>query len=352
MTNTAKIGMFIDMAKVSITDVAAEAHVAISTASKALNGTGSIGKDTVERVMAAAKRLGYRPNRAAQMLAGKQKKIGILIPDFPDQIISCFEAGIADAMEEYASFGFRHTLFRYDNRTQGDAAFFDGLELFARKELVDGLIFTPSCVSSVCRDRLMQLSIPKLSLQIRADPTICTSVTVDEPMVGRMAAEFLSLFGTIRSTGVIVGERNIAIHKMNLEGYASEAAARGLELTAVADSYNDMNTAYYETESMLQNFPQIQGIFVSSYVAPAVCSCIRDRGKAGDIRVIGVDVYKETAECLACGLLSAIIYQNQREQGRQSIRQMVSLLLDEPTESIRIKPELVMNCNLSFYYTP
>lgn len=62
------------MARATISEVAAEAGVAISTASKALNGTGAISPETVKRIEEAARRLGYRPNRAAQLLAREEQE--------------------------------------------------------------------------------------------------------------------------------------------------------------------------------------------------------------------------------------------------------------------------------------
>ena len=44
------------MARATISEVAAEAGVAISTASKALNGTGAISPETVKRIEEAARR--------------------------------------------------------------------------------------------------------------------------------------------------------------------------------------------------------------------------------------------------------------------------------------------------------
>lgn len=61
----------------TIKDVAKLANVAISTVSYALNDTGKISKDTKERVLKAAKELGYVPNGVARDLKSN-KKTGII----------------------------------------------------------------------------------------------------------------------------------------------------------------------------------------------------------------------------------------------------------------------------------
>lgn len=52
----------------TLKDIALTCRCTISTASRALRGDGRIGADTIARVQAAAKRLGYRPNLAARTL--------------------------------------------------------------------------------------------------------------------------------------------------------------------------------------------------------------------------------------------------------------------------------------------
>jgi LacI family transcriptional regulator len=67
---------------VTIRDVAALAGVAVGTASKALNGRGSLRADTVERVREAARRLDFRPNPAARGLqAGRSYTVGMITTD-------------------------------------------------------------------------------------------------------------------------------------------------------------------------------------------------------------------------------------------------------------------------------
>jgi LacI family transcriptional regulator len=67
---------------VTIRDVAALAGVSVGTASKALNGRGSLRADTVDRVRQAALRLDFRPNPAARGLqAGRSYTVGMITTD-------------------------------------------------------------------------------------------------------------------------------------------------------------------------------------------------------------------------------------------------------------------------------
>jgi len=67
---------------VTIREVAALAGVSVGTASKALNGRGSLRADTVDRVRQAAARLDFRPSQAARDLhAGRTYTVGMITTD-------------------------------------------------------------------------------------------------------------------------------------------------------------------------------------------------------------------------------------------------------------------------------
>jgi DNA-binding LacI/PurR family transcriptional regulator len=67
---------------ITLHDVAREAGVAVSTASRALTHPDRISLPTRMHVQEVAKRLGYRPNRIARALpSGRTQMIAVLVPD-------------------------------------------------------------------------------------------------------------------------------------------------------------------------------------------------------------------------------------------------------------------------------
>ena len=67
---------------VTLNDVAREAGVAVSTASRALSNPERVSTRTREHVHAVAERLGYRPNLMARALpSGRTHMLGLLLPD-------------------------------------------------------------------------------------------------------------------------------------------------------------------------------------------------------------------------------------------------------------------------------
>ena len=88
---------------VTLRDVAREADVHPSTASRALNDHARqmVNPETVHRVLEAAKTLGYRPNSLARGLKlSRTFTIGMLIPDLTNPLFPPIVRGIEDALTE------------------------------------------------------------------------------------------------------------------------------------------------------------------------------------------------------------------------------------------------------------
>ncbi|NUR27961.1 MAG: LacI family DNA-binding transcriptional regulator, partial [Catenulispora sp.] len=67
---------------VTIRDVAQASDVHISTVSRAFSAPQLVNPETRARVLAAAERLGYRPNRAARaLITGRTHNIGLIVAD-------------------------------------------------------------------------------------------------------------------------------------------------------------------------------------------------------------------------------------------------------------------------------
>lgn len=86
---------------VTIKDVAKRANVSITSASYALNGTGTISDETRQRILEAAEALNYHPNPFARKLkTGKTLTIGVFISRFGGAFYEDILEGIHAAVME------------------------------------------------------------------------------------------------------------------------------------------------------------------------------------------------------------------------------------------------------------
>lgn len=83
------------MTKVGIKDIAAETGVSIATVSNALRNPGRVSDETRRKVLAAAEKAGYTPNRlAASLRTARSGNIVVIIPDVSDSHNGKIIAGI------------------------------------------------------------------------------------------------------------------------------------------------------------------------------------------------------------------------------------------------------------------
>ncbi|MGM0865682.1 MAG: LacI family DNA-binding transcriptional regulator [Bacillota bacterium] len=83
----------------TLKDVAKEANVSVSTASYAINGSSLITKETREKVLTAAKKIGYRPNASAKNLKkNKSEIIGFFLSGFTGPFFNEILEGVQDVV--------------------------------------------------------------------------------------------------------------------------------------------------------------------------------------------------------------------------------------------------------------
>lgn len=85
------------MKYVTIKDIARHLSISVSTVSRALGNDKNIRKETKEKVMEAAKKLGYRPNPVAINLKyGHTSTIGVIVPE----MITPFASRVINGIQE------------------------------------------------------------------------------------------------------------------------------------------------------------------------------------------------------------------------------------------------------------
>ncbi len=105
---------------ITLKEIAKRAGVAMSTVSYVINGKGSVGEETRNKILTIAQECGYIPNNSARSLAkGKNYKIGIFIPSAEylkfSQFFLLFSSAVLEVLEKY---GVNLMIDTYKNREQ------------------------------------------------------------------------------------------------------------------------------------------------------------------------------------------------------------------------------------------
>jgi LacI family transcriptional regulator len=178
-------------------DIASEASVSLTTASIILrNGNGRFAEKTRQRVLEAAKKLGWRQNLLVQSIqTGKTRTIGILIPPFDSHWTNIL-TGIHQVLTEADYMPI--TLWIGDGERFADHG--EGLDQIHKlvDRRVEGLVVWPDFATAY-EDYFLELinrGIPLVVVDHELENhRVADSVQTDEELGGRLVAEHLLELG-------------------------------------------------------------------------------------------------------------------------------------------------------------
>ncbi|PKO06324.1 MAG: LacI family transcriptional regulator [Chloroflexi bacterium HGW-Chloroflexi-3] len=101
--------------RVTLKQVAAKAGISYQTVSKVLNGSNQVARETAERILSAARELGYRPNTMARNLRSQRSwMIGYSwIPTPPNQVNHILDLFLTSMVQEAEAAGYHLLPFPY-----------------------------------------------------------------------------------------------------------------------------------------------------------------------------------------------------------------------------------------------
>jgi LacI family transcriptional regulator len=209
---------------VTLKDVARSAGVHPGTASRALNEETRplVNQETAARVLAAADRLGYRPNPIARSLkTSRSYTVGVLIPDLMNPLFPPIVRGIQDRLEEAA-----YTPLIANTENDADRELADLKAMRARQ--VDGIITATARRDHDLLDGLAQSGPPVVLVNRRLDDAALPSVVGDDRAGILLAVEHLVGLGH-RRIAHLAGPQNLSTGFLRYEGFVEAMRTVGLD---------------------------------------------------------------------------------------------------------------------------
>ena len=241
----------------TLKDVAQLANVDVSTVSRALNNTSYVHPETKERIIAAAKELGYRPNAVARALRqGKRYMIGVVVPRLHLTIFSEILQGIeAEAQKR----GYMTVVCVTEEDPKIERDRLNRL----RDSGADGIIIAATGHNGRILKDINASGVPVLQL-VRRQELELSSVVGDFEASGREAVEFLYNKGC-RCIGLIAGAQHLAPYRGRYEGYKQAITKLGLEeITGSSDRMvNSFGYGYEAANQILDENPDLDAIIAA-----------------------------------------------------------------------------------------
>ncbi|MDI5986748.1 LacI family DNA-binding transcriptional regulator [Halomonas sp. M4R5S39] len=273
----------------TIADIARHVGMTNMTVSRALNKPDKVKPETRERILVAARELGYVPNAFASHLRSRENRlIGLVTASVDNPFYSeVIKAISRDAKKQ------NYTIMLID--TDGAPE----LEEVAIETLlsyqVAGIILSPVSDDAEYRpaylDRLRQASLPVVMLDRTLNVADFSRVVLDNHRAGRLLGEQLVKQG-IRQVLALTGPRGSQITQQRLAGLkgAFEAAGVPLRLDQRAGDYT-LQPAYRDMADYLRHSPLPEAVFgFNQLITLGAMRALHDAHLSRDeVLVVGVD---------------------------------------------------------------
>jgi len=323
---------------VTIKDVANEAKVSVSTASRVINDSGYVSDEARAKVKKAIKTLGYVPNSIVRSLKQRQTfSIGLIVADIGNP----FFAELAQAVERAArERGYSVLLINTDGKSHQERA---GVELLIAKQ-VDGIIWY-----SPINENLVKLVTTRTDVQVvvitgKQDHLGHHTIHIDDQLGAYEAVKHLVQLGHTR-IGYIAEPEDPMFPQERLAGYKKALQDAGLVITndlIVRGTYQE-GSGLQAMEILLDLPNPPTAVFCANdLMAIEALQYVRKVGKQvpEDIAIVGFD---NTKLARIHGIDLTTVAQPIYEMGKEGAKLLISGV-DSPVTSrdILLRPTLII----------
>ncbi|WP_062467436.1 LacI family DNA-binding transcriptional regulator [Demequina maris] len=272
-----------------LVDVAQLSGVTKSVVSRVLNNDPTLRArpETRERVLEAARELGYRPHAGARALSvARTGTFAFLIPDLTNSVYAVILRG---AIRRAREFGYVVLIAEDASHAPAGAEEYSELVDAGR---VDGLLVASARPDSPLVAALVEHPDSVAHVFVNREvPGSSRNITVDSRGASRLAVEYLASFGHER-IGIISGPPDLQPAVARREGFESKMTELGLAGDLVATGDFDEQGGFEAARELLSRAPEVTALYVSTFgQAVGVLAAAREAGRAvpDDLSVICYD---------------------------------------------------------------
>ncbi|MGB9820293.1 MAG: LacI family DNA-binding transcriptional regulator [Pseudothermotoga sp.] len=268
---------------ITIKDIAIRAGVSINTVSRALNNKPDISAQTKQKVLQAAKELGYiKDSNALSLKNGKTRIIGVVFEDSSNPFYAEVFKGIEFSARKH---GYQIILMNterdYINEIQAVRTLIE--------KRVDGMIISPTQFDDKDIEHLTNLDYPFVILGVHFENSQLDEVYSDDFTGGYLATQHLLQRGR-RKILMINGYMYKSVAKMRYLGYVKAMQEYGLQpyhMVEIEEGYESSFNKIIELRNL-----EYDAIFCFNDVfAIAALKALRTLGKdvPEDVSIVGYD---------------------------------------------------------------
>ena len=314
----------------TIKEIAKLAGVSRGTVDRVIHNRPGVSPKIREQVQQILREAKYEPNTAAVALKSTVRNltIGVIIPDLRNEFFCNVYEGIQEASHRYRGYGVMVEEYRMEDSTGEELV--RGIDALMEKG-IDALALQAIDVPIV-RDRLAALpDIPLVTFNSDlADSHRICFVGQDAFAAGEVAGRMMRLH--LRQQGavaVIIGRSALTHQVERVQGFDRIMQGSSLvsEFLGPVEIRESDSVAYDTTLKLLQNRPDLIGIYAAGGGQKGIAAALDDSGRARDVIMIGHDLLPKTVEYLNAGVVNCTIAQAPYFQGYLPVEILAEYLL-------------------------
>lgn len=309
----------------SIKDVAREAGVSIATVSRVLNDVDVVNEETKKKVLAAIKKLGYRPNIVARSLkTQKTKTVGIIIPDISNQFYPEIVRGAEDVANIY---DYNIMLCNTDLDAEKETEYLKVL----KEKMVDGVLYMSASLGKDTIDLINELELPTVLVETIDKDRSFPSVTIDNEKGAYDAVDYLIKKGNKKIAYIGPNDEVMNATSLRYKGYKKALIDNNISIDDKLVCFSEMKAKDgYEAINKILNNTSIDSVFCASdEIAMGVINSLRDKeiNVPQDVDVFGFDnIYAAAVFYPKLTTISQPMY----DMGSVGMRMLIKMINKEP----------------------
>ena len=334
-------------------DLAAAAGVSLATVDRVLNGRKGVRQQTIDRVNAAIRDIGYVRDLAAANLARKREYVFVFVlPDRTDQFLST----IVRAIEETGAALSRERVLARVVRVRSDDPHAVVLALGSlSQEAVDGVaIMAPETPQS--RDSIQRIKDQGIAVVtfVSDQPSAPRDrfIGIDDVDAGRTAATLIGRFCHGAPGRVLVLAETIQSHDSLDRRFGFDEVLHDefpdLAATPTIETYGDGARTLQVLGNAMAGAADLRAIYLMGSAPAAAIAALDALDVGAECVVVAHELTGVTRQGLLSGRLSAVITQDVGHLVRSALRILRSISDNSATVDAqeRIRIEILLRTNL------
>ena len=323
------------MNRPTIRDLANAAGVSVSTVNRVLGGSGNVRRVTMERVEQAAEEIGFYGLGSIQhriTSARPKDRFAVLLQQPGRKFYHAIGEHLERAADSFEDRDIELTI-EFMNDLSPDQVAEKMLEFGENSEGL-ALVAAEHPLITEAIEKLSASGTPVMGL-ISALNARCDVgyVGLDNWKVGRTSAwAFDNICKSPGKIGILVGNHRYRNQDLNESGFRSyfREYNSGFSLLEPLSTFESSAVAREMTERLLNDHPDLAGLYISGGGITGALAAIRDSGRAGELVTVGYELFETTKAALLDGTLNFVISHPFERLARETISNMIRAKLAGP----------------------